>query len=223
MQNDGEQTLGPRSRRRRLKERHGSARRIVTGFVLCTALFLSGFLVGLRDKGPAPLITEPSYAGIFQVTEPQKDEAAVVAAAKAPVSSAGPVPVPAEDILSTIKWPAEGRIVREPGWLFSLTLDEWVYLPGVDILVEPGGPVKASLSGVVKSISHDAVLGNILVLEHESGLETTYGRLSVVLPAMGEQVTQGETVGSAGPDTLYFKLARGADPLDARERLARAR
>lgn len=126
-------------------------------------------------------------------------------------------------VVAGLAWPVEGSITRGAGWLYSLTLEHWVYLPGVDIQAQPGAPVTASIAGTVKSISYEPVLGNVLILEHEGGTTTTYGRLASIRPALGAKVEAGQTVGAAGPDAVYFAVYSGTEALDAQECLAKPR
>lgn len=163
----------------------------------------------------------PAAASTLATASTSAGTTAAPASPAASIASA-PAPTPYE-VLADVRWPAEGAIVKGPGWLYSLTLEHWVYLPGVDIQTSIGAPVTASLGGVVKSISTEPVLGNVLVLEHEGGVTTTYGRLATVLPDMGERVEPGEAIGTTGPDTLYFAVASGTEALDAQECLNRAR
>lgn len=230
---------GRSSRRSSRISPHRAVGRITATLLLCAALFLSGFYAGLSRRRPVGA-GQPEYTAVFSAPGPGAAGPAVAPSVKEtpgpPGTAAGPGNAPAatpaqetaaapsaEEILATIKWPVQGRIERDPGWIFSLAMNEWVYLPGVDIRALPGSPVVASFAGKVADKRTDPVLGNVLVLQHEGGLETTYGRLSAALRDVGEDVAQGDAIGSAGPDALYFKVAVGGESALAQEYLAKAR
>lgn len=113
--------------------------------------------------------------------------------------------VPAAALSSeTPIWPVQGEIVREPGWVFSDYLNEWRYLPGVEIAVAPDTPVTAVMSGKVKSVFTDPDLGNVVALEHPDGTTTEYGRLSGCILGVGDTVKQGEEFARTDGTSLYF-------------------
>jgi murein DD-endopeptidase MepM/ murein hydrolase activator NlpD len=118
-------------------------------------------------------------------------------------------PVTAPDIAPAVieeipAWPVSGEVVGEPRWVFSEYLDEWRYLPGVEIAVNTGTPVTASMSGRVISVRADPDLGTVVQLEHSGGTTTEYGRLSGCILGVGDIVKQGEEIARAGGPTLYF-------------------
>ncbi|GGE28353.1 stage II sporulation protein Q [Pullulanibacillus camelliae] len=66
--------------------------------------------------------------------------------------------------------------------------------------------VQASMSGKVVKAEKDPVLGNVVVLQHDNGVETMYESLDEMKVEKGEQVSQGQVLGTAGKD-LYNKEA----------------
>lgn len=104
----------------------------------------------------------------------------------------------------TPSWPVQGEVVGEPGWVFSEYLNEWRYLPGVEIAVDPGTLVVASMSGTVKSVTNDPDLGTVVTLEHPDGTTTEYGRLSGCILGVGDTVKQGEEIARTDGTTFYF-------------------
>jgi murein DD-endopeptidase MepM/ murein hydrolase activator NlpD len=193
----------------------------------CAALFVSGFILGLYRQGlfGSTAATAPSEQTVtgatVTVTSPGPAQATSGPIQAAPEPTAPPPT--AEELLAGLKWPVPGRIAREPAWLYSEPLKEWIYLPGVDIAVEPDSPVRAAIRGAVKSVQSDAVLGTVLVLRHEGGLETTYGRIASTTKAPGDNVAQGEVIGTSGPDDVYFKITRDGEPLNPQDYLAKAK
>jgi len=62
--------------------------------------------------------------------------------------------------------------------------------------------VLAAMSGQVKLVEQDSVLGNIVVIEHADGIETRYQALSEVLVKKGDKVNQGQVIGKAGQSLI---------------------
>lgn len=69
---------------------------------------------------------------------------------------------------------------------------------GVDLPLKTGTPVAAAFSGKVRMSKYYKGYGNLVVIRHESGLETFYGHLSKRLVETGDWVTAGQTVGLGG-------------------------
>lgn len=101
-------------------------------------------------------------------------------------------------------WPVQGEIVAKPRWVFSDYMEEWRYFPGVEIAVNPGTPVTASMSGKVVSVRIDPDLGTVVTLEHLGGMTTEYGRLSGCILGVGDTVKQGEEIARTDGTTFYF-------------------
>lgn len=71
---------------------------------------------------------------------------------------------------------------------------------GVDI-VYPNGEafdVLASLSGSVMEVKEDPLLGNVVILSHENDVTTYYASLGEVKVKAGDEVKQGDVIGTAG-------------------------
>jgi len=71
---------------------------------------------------------------------------------------------------------------------------------GIDIASADGETfdVKASLSGTVTEVKEDPILGNVVSMTHENGVETYYASLGDIEVKAGSKVKQGETIGTAG-------------------------
>jgi stage II sporulation protein Q len=76
------------------------------------------------------------------------------------------------------------------------------YVPntGVDIAMEDGESfeVVAALSGEVIRVEEDAVLGNVIEIEHDKGIVTQYQSVKDVKVKVGDQVKQGQVLAMAG-------------------------
>jgi murein DD-endopeptidase MepM/ murein hydrolase activator NlpD len=96
---------------------------------------------------------------------------------------------------------------------------------GVDLAAPYGTPVRAAADGSVGLSGWESGLGKTVRITHANGVESTYGHLSSIAPAVevGERVERGQVIGyvgstglSTGPH-LHYQLARdGAyvDPLE---------
>lgn len=71
---------------------------------------------------------------------------------------------------------------------------------GIDIATASADTfdVVASISGTVEEIKEDPLLGNVVVLSHGEDLKTYYASLGEVSVTTGDDVAQGDTLGTAG-------------------------
>ncbi|NLF28019.1 MAG: M23 family metallopeptidase [Clostridiales bacterium] len=128
-----------------------------------------------------------------------------------PVPTATPEPavlssvvVEPEEEDETIAWsaPLLGEVIGEylPDELtWSETLEQWQTHAGVDIRSPLGTAVAAAADGTVKEAYRDALLGNVVVLQHAGGYETVYASLqSPKLAEPGASVKQGDIIGAVG-------------------------
>lgn len=86
------------------------------------------------------------------------------------------------------------------------------YHYGIDIGLNVGDTIKSAFDGVVRITQYHRGYGNIIVVRHFNGLETTYAHLSKILVTQNQTVTAGTTIGlggstgrSTGPH-LHFEL-----------------
>lgn len=92
---------------------------------------------------------------------------------------------------------------------------------GIDIAGNTGEPVVAAFDGVVKNTFFERNgYGNIVILEHENGLETRYAHMSKIDVKEGEKIKKGDVVGkvgstgrSTGPH-LHFELRANGNPVN---------
>ncbi|GLY09032.1 peptidoglycan DD-metalloendopeptidase family protein [Pseudobacillus badius] len=79
---------------------------------------------------------------------------------------------------------------------------------GIDYAVKGGKTfnVTAALSGkVVKVEENDALLGNVIVIEHADGFVTQYQSVQDIQVEKGDQVAQGDVIAKAGKSLLNEK------------------
>lgn len=94
------------------------------------------------------------------------------------------------------------------------------YHEGQDIDAAYGTPVQVSANGRVIIAGWQRGYGNVVYVDHGNGLSTRYGHLSEIDVAIGQTVTQGQTIGlvgstgrSTGPH-LHYEVRINNQPVD---------
>ncbi|BBU60385.1 membrane protein [Methylosinus sp. C49] len=91
---------------------------------------------------------------------------------------------------------------------------------GVDLRDDYGSPVRATAGGVVVNAGPSGGYGQMVEIDHGSGLATRYAHLSAISVSVGQEVAPGETVGrlgstgrSTGPH-LHYEVRVDGEPVD---------
>ena len=95
------------------------------------------------------------------------------------------------------------------GWQPHPTRDEVVFNSGLAFGVPISTEVKAVGTGIVAFAGEREGYGQLLVINHERGLQTRYANLKEISVAVGQSVSTGTTVGEVGdsqPTYLYFEV-----------------
>lgn len=71
--------------------------------------------------------------------------------------------------------------------------------------------VVAILDGTVKDIKEDALLGNIVEIEHSNEMISVYGSLSEINVKKGDQIKQGTVLGKSGTNNIAKDLGSHLD------------
>lgn len=95
-------------------------------------------------------------------------------------------------------WPAHGWLSSRMGGRQDPISGDSDYHEGLDISADRGTPVYATADGTVRSASPEGGYGNLVILDHEYGLETRYGHLSRLLVNPGAKVKRGDIIGLVG-------------------------
>jgi murein DD-endopeptidase MepM/ murein hydrolase activator NlpD len=85
-----------------------------------------------------------------------------------------------------------------PGATLSQGVHGW---NGVDLAAPNGTPIYASAGGTVivsKVGGYNGGYGNYIVVDHGGGIQTLYSHLSTDLVTVGQEVAQGERIGTVG-------------------------
>jgi len=95
-------------------------------------------------------------------------------------------------------WPVRGMLSSGFGVRTSPFTDTPVFHHGLDIVAQPGTPVSAAASGTVVKSGYEALLGNVVVMDHGAGYRTIYAHLSERTVEEGAFVAKGEQLGKVG-------------------------
>ncbi|TVP71461.1 MAG: M23 family peptidase [Rhodobacteraceae bacterium] len=69
---------------------------------------------------------------------------------------------------------------------------------GLDWAGSRGTPILASADGVVKQAGRQGGYGNLVIIEHEFGIETYYAHLNSIDVRVGQRVSRGQRIGGMG-------------------------
>ena len=111
-------------------------------------------------------------------------------------------------------WPVSGPVVSGFGMRWGRMHE------GIDIAATIGTPIHAAASGTVIHAGWLGGYGNLVVVDHGDGLATAYAHASAILVAVGQQVSQADTlslVGSTGNSTgphLHFEVRVNGSAVD---------
>ena len=107
-------------------------------------------------------------------------------------------------------WPAAGRIVAAFGAQGSGRFNQ-----GIDIATAAGGGIRAAAGGSIAYVGNDVPgYGGLILIRHDGGWISAYGRVASASVAKGTIVREGQTIGSAGQDAMHFELRRARVPVD---------
>lgn len=96
---------------------------------------------------------------------------------------------------------------------------------GIDMGCPTGSPVLAADGGTVTRAGYNGSFGNLVVIDHQNGMETYYAHNSSLLVSPGDKVFQGQQIawsGNTGRSTgphLHFEIRVGGSPTNPRNYL----
>jgi murein DD-endopeptidase MepM/ murein hydrolase activator NlpD len=111
------------------------------------------------------------------------------------------------------------------GWRIDPFTGYKAFHEGLDFPANTGTPIHAAADGIVSEADHTSDYGNIVKIEHGSGLETRYAHASKLLVHVGERVVKGQVVaevGNTGRSTgphLHYEIRLNGEALDPRRYL----
>jgi len=111
------------------------------------------------------------------------------------------------------------------GWRIDPFTGYKAFHEGLDFPANIGTSIRAAADGIVSEADHTSDYGNIVKIEHGSGLETRYAHASKLLVHVGERVVKGQVVaevGNTGRSTgphLHYEIRLNGEALDPRRYL----
>jgi murein DD-endopeptidase MepM/ murein hydrolase activator NlpD len=109
-------------------------------------------------------------------------------------------------------WPTFGRITSNYGYRTHPVFNYRIFHAGIDIANERGTVVYATAYGTVSFAGRSGQSGNLIRIEHASGLQTRYAHLDRILVTAGQTVHKGQiiaTMGMSGVSTgfhLHYEI-----------------
>ncbi|MFN8111437.1 MAG: peptidoglycan DD-metalloendopeptidase family protein [Thermoleophilia bacterium] len=89
-------------------------------------------------------------------------------------------------------WPTSGRLESPFGMRWGRMHE------GIDISNATGTPVEAAADGTVSFVGTQSGYGNIIEVQHGSGVSTAYAHLSATHVVVGQHVAAGDLIGDMG-------------------------
>ncbi len=111
------------------------------------------------------------------------------------------------------------------GWRIDPFNGNKAFHEGLDFSAATGTPIYAAAGGIVTTAERTADYGNIVKVDHGSGLETRYAHASKLMVKVGDRVEKGQIValvGSTGRSTgahLHYEIRLNGNALDPRKYL----
>jgi lysostaphin len=84
------------------------------------------------------------------------------------------------------------------GWQIHPITKQVFFHSGVDLLAEVGTPVRAIASGVVVFAKEQGSYGNLVIINHQGGMQTRYAQLESIKVKLGQQVKVNQVLGTVG-------------------------
>ncbi|MDJ0733730.1 MAG: M23 family metallopeptidase [Nostocaceae cyanobacterium] len=94
--------------------------------------------------------------------------------------------------------PKVARVGLSYGWQMNLTNREVFFHSGIDLLAAKGSNVQAIAPGTVVFAERQGSYGNLVIINHSGGLQSRYAHLQTIQVGVGQQVQQGEVLGTVG-------------------------
>lgn len=111
------------------------------------------------------------------------------------------------------------------GWRIDPFNGNKAFHEGLDFTANSGTPIRSAADGIVSASEYTHDYGNIVKIDHGSGLETRYAHASKLLVKVGERVVKGQAValvGSTGRSTgphLHYEIRLNGNALNPRQYL----
>jgi murein DD-endopeptidase MepM/ murein hydrolase activator NlpD len=90
------------------------------------------------------------------------------------------------------------QVALSYGWYVHPKHQQRIFHSGIDILSAKGTTVLAADQGVVAFAAQRGNYGNLVVINHPDGLQTRYAHLDQIQVQPGQNVSQGDEIGTVG-------------------------
>ncbi len=188
-------------------------------FVLAWLLSLTGGTVGQLARNGVVYVLNANYdVRSFNFT-PVIDKVGALLGIKSGLDVQVDKPIPqgndtqGSGAVEQTGLPVNGKLARGFGW--QKGSDGWPrFSDGVELQVDKGATVRAVLPGQVSRVFNDPNLGTVVVVDHSDQLATLYGRLDAVGVQSGQQVDQGQVLGTVAGSFLHFEMRDGDQLVD---------
>jgi murein DD-endopeptidase MepM/ murein hydrolase activator NlpD len=130
-----------------------------------------------------------------------------------------------KDMLPNISPVTVGYNSSSYGWRIDPFTGQKAFHEGLDFPAYEGAYIHAAGDGIVTTAVRTSDYGNLVKINHGSGLETRYAHASKILVKVGDRVVKGQViaeVGSTGRSTgphLHYEIRLNGSPLDPRQYL----
>lgn len=197
-----------------------------------TAAIILAFVMWYQSGGTDTVPGQDGAAGGVAITTPQEGSAD-------PASEAGENgAVPVAGSVQPLAWPVGKGVQYEKVMNFfddqaskeeqqkALVKYEDTFMPhtGIDLKATDGKSfdVTAALPGKVTKVENDPLVGQTVEIEHADKMVTVYQSLEKITVKPGDEVTQGQVLGSAGRNVyekdagihLHFEVRVDGVPVD---------
>ena len=183
-------------------------------FVLAWLLPLAGGTVGQAARNGVGYVLHANYDVRSFNYSPVIDQVSALLGIKRGLDVKVDKPIPQGSVdVQQPGLPVDGTLARGFGWQEGS--DGWpCFSDGVELAVASGAPVRAVLPGKVNRVFQDPNLGTVVVVDHSDQLATLYGRLDTVGVQSGQQVDQGQVLGTVAGTFLHFEMRDGDQLVD---------
>lgn len=120
-------------------------------------------------------------------------------------------------------WPLKGvrgYVTNQFGPAIHFLTGEWYLHKGLDIGYGMGAPIMSTANGKVVLSTYNNDFGNHLVIQHKYGFDTKYAHMQHVYVKEGQEVKQGDVIGTMGNSGLsdgphlHYEVRIGSQVLD---------
>ncbi len=164
---------------------------------------------------------EKSQTVKAQVAQPEKKVVKTVETKKISSDPTKKLPKITARSSSKFSWPVQGKILSNYG-----AKSNGLFNDGINISANRGSVVKAAENGVVAYAGNEVKgMGNLIIIQHDSGWMTVYAHLDSMNVRRGTKVAVGQKIGVVGKTgkvdspQLHFEIRKGTKAYNPMEYL----